>query len=118
MIHPWIFGGSLLAGGGLVAFALNTAPADGSRLPSLEPSPTVVNVLPPEPASVVVEPASAVIEMPEVVVAAHVPHAVKAPVREAEPAPLRPCSNWRELGPTAVASGSGSDTVSVRELCQ
>lgn len=116
MIHPWIFGGSLLAGGGLVAFALHTQPYDPSRLPSLEPSPTVVNVLPPQPAPVVVEPTSAVIEMPEVVVAAHVRHAVKAPA-PVEAVPLRPCSNWRELGPTAVAKGTTSGTVSVRELC-
>ena len=116
MIHPWIFGGSLLAGGGLMAFALNTQP-DGDRMPSIEPSPPVVNVLPPEPVPVVVEPASSVIEMPEVIVAAHPVRAVKAaPAPEAPP--LRPCSDWRELGPTHVAKGSAHDTVSVRELCR
>lgn len=119
MIHPWIFGGSLLAGGGLMAFALNSQPPDPTRLPSLEPSPTRVRVLPPEPISVVEEPAPAM-EMTEIRVTAPVRRVIVkavAPVPEPEPAPLRPCSDWRELGPTHVAKGSASDIVSVRELC-
>jgi hypothetical protein len=119
MIHPWIFGGSVLAGGGLVAFALNT-PFDASRLPSLEPSPQAVNVVPPTPPPVVVEPASSVLEMPEVVLEGHAARRLKAPpaAPAAEPLSLRPCSSWRELGPTHVVSGATSDTVSVRALCQ
>lgn len=121
MIHPWIFGGSLLAGGGLMAFALNSQAPDPARLPSLQPSPIAVSVLPPQPVSVVEdEPASVVIEVPEVRVTTPLRRAVKAaaPVPEIAPAPLRPCSDWRELGPTHVAKGSASGTVSVRELCR
>jgi len=120
MIHPWIFGGSLLAGGGLVAFALNTRPSD-VPVPSLEPSPTSVEVVSPEPAPVIAEPASSVIEMPEARIAAPV-RTVRArhvtsvtPVVDAPP--LQPCSAWRELGPTTVNRGKAAEAVSVRTLC-
>jgi len=29
----------------------------------------------------------------------------------------RPCSTWRELGPTTVTKGKTTGSVSVRELC-
>jgi len=119
MIHPWIFGGSILTGGGLMAFAL-TVQGPKPPLPSLEPSPAAVRVVPPEPISVV-EPASTVLELPEVQIAGRAKRVVRTaavPAPEVEPAPLLPCSDWRELGPTHVAKGSATETVSVRELCR
>jgi len=77
----------------------------------------------PAPDTPVAEPDAQIIELPPVVVTraqpALRPRAVTPSVAPAtiEGKELRPCSEFRELGPTHVDDGVPSGTQGVRELC-
>jgi hypothetical protein len=113
MYQPWVFAATLAAGSGLFAYA---AVQHGTPPPDIAPAPEAVRVIPmPEPAPVV-EPVSTVVMVEPIVIEA------TRYVRAAAPAPKpkeldRPCSEWRELGPSHVMSGKTPGVVSVRELC-
>ena len=117
MYQPWIFATVTTAGAGLVALTvtLQRPPVVPDRS---TPSDTEgVHVLPP-PAAAISEPAAQapVLELEPIVI-----RAVKQrPPAEVTPASVlaeRPCSPWRELGPTHVVSGTPSGDLSVRALC-
>lgn len=124
MLSPWVFAGTMLAGSGLFAYSIATQQRLEPERPSLEPSPMAARVLPPQPPAEVVEPVSDVVEIPEVVISRSPKVAAKRPVTPpaepvVEPAGLKPCSDWRELGPASVSAkrSQSSDYVSVRSLC-
>ena len=130
MYEPWIFATTLAAGGGLVAYAVAIQP-QLNDLPSIAPEPAAaVHVIPPTPPTPVVEPpapVSRVVVLEPVVIQARL-HPAKstpkttaaAPVAEPKPdvPAARPCSDWRDLGPTHVVSGTPSGELAVRSLCQ
>lgn len=116
MYQPWVFAATLAAGSGLFAYA---AVQDGVAPPDIAPAPESVQVIPyPTPPEPVVEPASTVLEIEPIVIEAK-RHVVRA--KAVAPAPVveatRPCSSWREIGPSHVSQGTPSGAVSVRELC-
>lgn len=132
MYEPWIFATTLAAGGGLVAYAVALQPQQ-IDLPSIAPEPApAVHVIPPAPPTPVVEPpappASKVLILEPVVIQARL-HPAKATPKTVLPEPVvaepkpdmtadRPCSEWRDLGPTHVVSGTPSGELAVRSLCQ
>jgi hypothetical protein len=115
MYQPWIFAATIAAGSGLFTYA---AVQNGVGPPSIAPVPESVQVVRPvavpEP---VVEPASTALEIEPIVIEGR-----RRVTRPAAPQPVadvtRPCSDWRELGPSHVSQGQPSGTVSVRELCR
>ena len=121
MYQPWIFATTLAAGGGLVAYAVSLhqpAPVDIAPEP-----PAAVRVIPPAPPAPVPEPQATqepVMQLEPVVIQARLHRKAAAP-----PAPVpvdipaeRPCSTWRDIGPTHVVSGQPSGELQVRSLCQ
>jgi hypothetical protein len=120
MYQPWIFSAMLAAGTGLVVYSVNLArPAP----PSLAPEPpAAVHVVPPPAPTLVTEPAdsSAELQVPAIVIEGtrHHPAARSEPAATEPAPPERPCSPWRELGPTHVVAGKPSGSLAVRELCQ
>jgi hypothetical protein len=122
MYQPWIFATVTAAGAGLVALTvtLQRPPIVPERSSSSEPGG--VHVLPP-PAAAISEPAAQapVLELEPIVIRA----AKQRPRADVTPASVlpasvlaeRPCSPWRELGPTHVVSGTPSGDLSVRALC-
>ncbi|HEY3500772.1 MAG TPA: hypothetical protein VGK73_39040 [Polyangiaceae bacterium] len=118
MLKPLLFVGTLLSGGGLFAYTLTMQRA---RLePSLEPSPEVVQVVPPparisEPEPAVVEPA--VVDIEPVTIYAPLRRAAR-PAAVEPPVEATPCSDWRELGPQQLKSGTTTVMHQVRSLCQ
>ena len=121
MYQPWIFGTMVAAGGGLVALTVTLQRPPTVPRATAEPL-AAVHVVPPAPPLAVAEPAAPepVLELAPIVIEARHARApapqgaVPASVKPAE----RPCSEWRELGPTHVVSGTPSGDVGVRELCQ
>jgi len=120
MYQPWLFSAMLAAGTGLVIYSVNL---DRPSAPSLAPEPPVaVRVVPPPAPTFVAEPADTnpVLQLPAIVIEGTRHH----PALRSEPAPTepavaqRPCSEWRDLGPTHVISGRPSGNLAVRELCQ
>jgi hypothetical protein len=125
MYQPWIFATTLAVGGGLVAYAVGVQSQTSAPLPDIRPEPTAVHVIaPPAPVRVSEPPApSPALQIEPVTIYGvrhHArPQATAQPAQEeAAPAPERPCSDWRELGPTHVVSGEPSGALAVRELCQ
>ena len=122
MYQPWIFGAVMAAGTGLFAY---TARLQGPNVPPIEAEPpvTAVRVLPPPAPTIVEEPRATdddVLQIPAIVIEGQ-RHRAPTPAATAttpvEPAAERPCSTWREIGPTHVVSGTPSGNSSVRELC-
>jgi len=115
MYQSWVFATTLAAGSGLFAYAATTGPPD-----LFAPTPAAVEavrVLPPEAPTTIAEPAEEpMVILEPVVIEAHQAPRVKAKPKEAAPID-RPCSSWRELGPTNVTKGKTTGSVSVRELC-
>jgi hypothetical protein len=116
MYQPWLFAATIAGGSGLFAYA---AVQHGVAPPDIAPAPESVNVVPfavpvPEP---VVEPASTVMEIEPIVIEAKRHVRAKAVVPKPSVEASRPCSNWREIGPSHVSQGNPSGAVSVRELC-
>ena len=113
MYQPWIFAATIAAGSGLFAYAVGQRDL---QVPDIAPSPEAVHVIPiPVPAAIV-EPASTVVELAPVVIEGRRHVRAAAPAAK-PPDAARPCSNWRELGPSHVSQGQPSGSVSVRELC-
>ena len=118
MYQPWIFATVTAAGAGLVALTVTlqrppVVPDEGA--PS---EPGGVHVLPP-PAEEISEPAAQapVLELEPIVIRA-LKHRAPAEVTPVNVLAERPCSPWRELGPTHVVSGTPSGDLQVRALCQ
>jgi hypothetical protein len=103
----------------LFAYAVNNmGPPEVATHP---PAVDAVHVLPPVPA-VIHEPLpEPVVEIQPIVIEARKSVPAKAKAKPAAPEPpaptVRPCSEWRELGPAHVSKGKPTGTVSVRELC-
>jgi hypothetical protein len=113
MYQPWVFAATLAGGSGLFAYAAVQREAPP---PDIAPAPEAVTVVAiPEPAPVV-EPVSTVVELTPIVIEGKRQARVAAPALKPK-SPVRPCSDWRELGPAHVSSGTPSGSVSVRELC-
>ena len=122
MYQPWIFATTLAAGGGLVAYAVTLHPAAPVDI-APEP-PAAVRVVPPPAPAPVPEPKvteEPVMQLAPVVIQARVHR--KPVVAAPPPVPVdvpaeRPCSTWRDIGPTHVMSGNPSGELQVRSLCQ
>ena len=117
MYQPWIFAAVTTAGAGLVALTVSLQRPPIPLAPEPEAPGAAVHVIQPAPV-IVTEPSSSneVVSLEPVVIRSsmHRP-SPKAPApRLAE----KPCSTWRELGPTHVVSGRPSGDLSVRELCE
>jgi hypothetical protein len=121
MYQPWIFGAIMAAGTGLVAF---TVRLEVPNVPPPEPEPPAVaiHIVPPPAPTLVAEPkeANPVLTIPAIVIEGrrHRPLARVETSPPPDPVAQRPCSNWREIGPTHVVSGTPTGNLSVRELCQ
>jgi len=120
MYQPWLFGTMMAAGTGLVAatVTLQRPPAPESVL--VVPAETAVHVVPPPAPTTVLEPAAAepVLQMaPVVIEARHRRQPAAATAAPEQTTAERPCSNWRELGPTHVVAGKPTGDLQVRELC-
>lgn len=120
MYQPWLFSAMLAAGTGLVVYSVNLGRPSP---PSLAPeAPAAVQVVAPPAPTLVTEPADAnpVLQIPAIVIEGTRHHpTVRSEPAATEPAPAeRPCSEWRDLGPTHVVSGKPSGTLAVRELCR
>src|SRR5262245_3490691 len=116
MYQPWIFAGVTAAGAGLVALTLTLQRPPEPVMPLPETPGEAVHLVPPTPATVTETPAAdEVLQLEPVVIhpARHAPAAKPPEPQLAE----RPCSEWRELGPTHVVSGTPSGDLSVRALC-
>lgn len=115
MYQAWLFAASIAAGTGLFAYA---AQQRGTAPPDLAPAPEAVRVVPQAaPAPIVEPPEPSVLEIEPIVIEAR-----QRPVPMAAPAPKpkvvdRPCSDWRELGPSRVSDNKAVGSVSVRALC-
>ena len=121
MYQPWMFSAMLAAGGGLVAFSVKQ---QRPSVPSLAPEPPAiaVHVVPPPAPTFVAEPVvtNPVLQLPAIVIEGN-RHRAAARIEATAPEPPiaeRPCSQWRDLGPTHVVSGKASGNLSVRELCR
>jgi len=117
MYQSWVFASALVAGSGLFAYAATMGPSSPIATPP--PAVDAVRVLPPEPPTTIAEPApDPVVVLEPIVVEARQAPRVKAKPKVQAPSPTdRPCSSWRELGPTNVTKGKTTGSVSVRELC-
>lgn len=118
MYQPWIFGSVMTAGAGLVALTVSLQRPPAPATADAPWNADVVRVVPPPlPTSVEAPPVvNPVLELEPVVIYGRMHRAAAAPVEDklAE----RPCSEWRELGPTHVVAGTPSGDLSVRVLCQ
>jgi hypothetical protein len=120
MYQPWLFSAMLAAGTGLVVYSVNLG---RPSVPSIAPEPpAAVQVVAPPAPTFVAEPAdqNPVLQIPAIVVEGtrHHPVVRSEPVVTEPTLTERPCSEWRDLGPTHVVSGKPSGTLAVRELCR
>lgn len=119
MYQPWMFSAMLAAGTGLVAF---TVKLQRPSVPDIAPEPPApaVHVVPPPAPTFVAEPVDTnpVLQIPAIVIEGtrHRP-AVRSEPAATEPVAERPCSQWRDIGPTHVVSGTASGNLAVRDLC-
>jgi hypothetical protein len=122
MYQPWIFGAMLAAGSGLVAMTVTLQRPSEPEPAAPEPAPAAIHVVPPPPPTTVPEPVDSnpVLQIPTIVIQAgeHRAAPVAAPAPPTPRAAERPCSTWRDLGPTHVVAGTPSGELSVRDLCQ
>jgi hypothetical protein len=123
MYQPWIFGTVTAAGAGLVALTVTLQRPPVPDRPLTTSDPVSVNLVPPTPVEIS-EPETepAVVELDPIVVRAPM-KARPQPAPPAEVTPVsvpaeRPCSDWRELGPTHVVAGTPSGDLRVRALCE
>lgn len=122
MYQPWMFSAMLAAGTGLVVYTVKIGrPTVESLAP--EPPAAAVHVVPPPAPTFVAEPVdtNAVLQIPAIVIEGtrhHQRAAVSEPAVTEPALAERPCSAWRDLGPTHVVSGQPSGNLAVRELCQ
>jgi hypothetical protein len=122
MYQPWIFATVTAAGAGLVALTvtLQRPPVVPDQSPS--PSdPIGVNLVPPRAVAIIEPEPEPALELEPIVI--HAPLKQRSePAQPVEVAPAsvpaeRPCSDWRELGPTRVVAGTPSGDLRVRALC-
>jgi hypothetical protein len=121
MYQPWIFGTVMATGAGLVALTVSL-----QRPPTLATAERfefdAVRVVPPPLPPTVEAPQapSPTLELEPVVIHGRTRQAVAAPAPPPVPDKLaeRPCSTWRELGPTHVVAGTPTGDLSVRQLCE
>jgi hypothetical protein len=123
MYQPWIFATVTAAGAGLVALTvtLQRPPVvpDQSPTPS---DPVGVNLVPPRVEEIIEPEPEPAVELEPIVIRAPLKQRSQ-PALPAEVTPVsapaeRPCSDWRELGPTHVVAGTPSGDLRVRALCQ
>ena len=114
MYQPWVFAATLAAGSGLFAYA---AVQRDTPPPDISPAPEAVRIVPVPTPAPVVEPASTVVEIAPIVIEGRRHARVAAAPEPKQKSVDRPCSDWRELGPSRVSRTKPSGSVSVRELC-
>lgn len=120
MYQPWLFGMMMAAGTGLVAATVTLQRPPASEPVLVVPTETAVHVVPPPAPTTVPEPAAAepVLQMaPVVIEARRYRTPVALPVTPEPAAAERPCSTWRDLGPTHVVDAKPSGDLQVRDLC-
>ena len=117
MIKPIVFALSMLLGGAAVAFTVSVQ--QGRNTPTREPTPTLERATEPLVRVQSALPARAttpVVEMNEVLILA-TPRAVRAAARPKLEPVFQACSEWRDLGPKALADSLSADQHRVRALC-
>ena len=121
MYESWVFATTLAAGSGLVAYAIALQP--DTAPPSIAPEPPVaVHVIPPAPPAPIPEPTAKnpVLELNPIVIQGRI-HRRAAAATPPQPTQDviadKPCSDWRDLGPTHVVAGTPSGELAVRSLC-
>jgi hypothetical protein len=119
MYQPWLFGTMMAAGTGLVAATVTLQRGPAPEPVLVVPARTAVHVIPPPAPAAVPEPAAApVLQMAPVVIESRRQRLPAATAASPEPVPAeRPCSTWRDLGPTHVVAGKPSGDLQVRDLC-
>ena len=118
MYQPWIFATVTTAGAGLVALTVSLQRPPQSLAPPPAGPAEAVHIVPPAISVAVSEPTeSPVLELSPVVIRASMHRALTSAPEPAPKLAERPCSAWRELGPTHVIAGKPSGDLSVRELC-
>jgi hypothetical protein len=119
MYQPWMFAGLVAAGTGLVALTVKLQQPPTPPVVPESSAVEAVHVVPP-PVTVAEPVAPPVLELEPIVIEGH--RAVKPPpaapaVPAVSPAE-RPCSDWRDLGPTSTVSTKTDSESRVRVLCQ
>jgi hypothetical protein len=117
MLKPVVFAVSMLLGGAAVVFTVSAQHRPNTRIsqptPMLErttePLVRVQSAL-PAPAD---EPA---MEMDEVRISA-APRVIRGATKAKDPLGYQPCSEWRGLGPKALADSLSTEQHRVRALC-
>jgi hypothetical protein len=117
MLKPVVFAVSMLLGGAAVALTVSVQ-RDRNTLTSLPPpllertTEPLVKVQSALPART----AEPVVQMDEVKISAN-PRIVQPAARPREDTSYAPCSEWRDLGPKALADSLSADQHRVRALC-
>ena len=115
MLKPVVFAVSMLLGGAAVAFTVSVQHRPNTR--TSQPTPVLERTTEP-----LVRVQSALptrvdlMEMEEVRISAE-PRAMRRATKPREPTGYEPCSEWRDLGPKALADSLSSDQHRVRALC-
>jgi hypothetical protein len=120
MYQRWLFGTMMAAGTGLVAATVTLERSPAPEPVLVVPADTAVHVLAPPAPAAVPEPATtqAALQLAPVVITATRRHPPAAADTAPEPTSAeRPCSTWRDLGPTHVVAGKPSGDLQVRDLC-
>jgi hypothetical protein len=123
MYQPWIFATVTAAGAGLVALTVTLQRPPTVPHQPLNPSdPIGVKLVPPKAVEIVEPQPDPAVELEPIVIRAPLKQRFQpAQPPEVEPASVfaeKPCSDWRELGPTHVVAGTPSGDLRVRALCQ
>jgi hypothetical protein len=118
MYQPWIFAAVTAAGAGLVAFTVSLQRPPVAPEPVTPLEPIGVRVVPPPTAVSEAVTETPVIELDPIVIRPAFRRVVALTPPAAPVLAERPCSHWRELGPTHVVAGTPSGDLQVRELCE
>jgi hypothetical protein len=117
MLKPVVFAVSMLLGGAAVMFTVSAQHRPNTR--TNQPTPMLERTTEPLVRVQSALPAQAdelVMEMDEVSISA-APRAVRRAAKPKEPIGYQPCSEWRDLGPKALADSLTADQHRVRALC-
>jgi hypothetical protein len=117
MLKPVVFAVSMLLGGAAVVFTVSAQHRSPTR--ASQPTPTLERTTEPLVRVQSALPARAdvpVMEMSEVRISAE-PRARQRVTKPRQPTGYEACSEWRDLGPKALADSLSSDQHRVRALC-
>src|SRR5688572_17060829 len=117
MLKPVVFAVSMLLGGAAVVFTVSAQRHPNTR--TSQPTPMLERTTEPLVRIESALPAredEPVVRMDEVRIAAQ-PRAVRRAAKPKENLGYEPCSEWRDLGPKALADSLSADQHRVRALC-